>query len=147
MICWVSSLQSDRHNETTSSEISNILLIVTGTIDLDIYLHWIRHWICFCQLKLVNNIRIYNVNITVSHMLEHFIEPSLQYTFPDYGLDMTLYIISRELKYREALLLPRHVEFWTSGASSDRRYFSDKQKLSGCPHAIVYMCAMVEMNC
>ena len=47
----------------------------------------------------------------------------------------------RELKYREALLLPRHVEFWTSGASSDRRYFSDKQKLSGCPHVIVYMCA------
>ena len=47
----------------------------------------------------------------------------------------------RELKYREALLLPRHVEFWTSGASSDRRYFSDKQKLFGCPHVIVYMCA------
>ena len=41
----------------------------------------------------------------------------------------------------EALLLPRHVEFWTSGAPSDRRYFSDKLKLSGCPHVIVYMCA------
>ena len=41
----------------------------------------------------------------------------------------------------EALLLPRHVEFWTSGASSDRRYVSDKQKLSGCPDVIVYMCA------
>jgi len=49
--------------------------------------------------------------------------------------------ITREIIYREALLFPRHVEFWTSGASSDRRYFSDKPKLSGCPHVIVYMCA------
>ena len=28
--------------------------------------------------------------------------------------------------------------FW---CRRDRRYFSDKQKLSGCPHVIVYMCA------
>jgi hypothetical protein len=46
-------------------------------------------------------------------------------------------ITARELKYREALLLPRHVEFWTSGAPSDRGYFSDKQKRSGCPRVIV----------
>ena len=43
-----------------------------------------------------------------------------------------------ELKYRGVTLA---APCWTSGAPSHRGYFSDKQKLSGCPHVIVYMCA------
>jgi len=73
--------------------------------------------------------------ITLSSLYSKLFESIIK----DY-LYLSSLLLSESLNI-EALLLPRHVEFWTSGASSDRRYFSDKQKLSDCPHVIVYMCA------